>query len=143
MRARCRLKLARFAFEQTERKKHGALAELAEFPASPFDSRQTLESALDAFAGLAELLLTKDGNFFEKVDKRHGVPSGPQARKDSPCRVHTRAESVDGLESALAAVRDLPPLHYADADWEIVRASFTLLRRAAAELKVVSLKQAR
>jgi ATP-dependent exoDNAse (exonuclease V) beta subunit len=131
------LELARFAFEQTERKKHGALAELAEFPASPFDSRQTLESALDAFAGLAELLLTKDGNFFEKVDKRHGFPADRKLEKTRLAAFIQELKSVDGLESALAAVRDLPPLHYADADWEIVRASFTLLRRAAAELKVV------
>jgi ATP-dependent helicase/nuclease subunit A len=36
-----------------------------------------------------------------------------------------------------SAVRNLPPLHYTEDDWEIVRACFTLLRHAAAQLKVV------
>ena len=42
-----------------------------------------------------------------------------------------------GLEAALAGVRNLAPARYTDEDWQIVRACFTLLRHAAAELKAV------
>jgi ATP-dependent exoDNAse (exonuclease V) beta subunit len=38
---------------------------------------------------------------------------------------------------ALAAVCELPPARYTEEEWKIVRACFTLLRCAAAELKVV------
>ncbi|MGA7340422.1 MAG: 3'-5' exonuclease, partial [Terracidiphilus sp.] len=44
---------------------------------------------------------------------------------------------IPNLESALAAVRRLPPPRYTEEDWRIVRACFLLLRRAAAELQVV------
>src|SRR6202035_1927362 len=44
---------------------------------------------------------------------------------------------VPGLEEALAGVRKLPPARYSEEDWQIVRASFTLLRHAAGELKAV------
>ncbi len=42
------------------------------------------------------------------------------------------------LESPfLRAGADSEPIRYSDAEWKIVRASFTLLRRAAAELRIV------
>jgi ATP-dependent exoDNAse (exonuclease V) beta subunit len=42
------------------------------------------------------------------------------------------------LESPfLRAVGESPPIQYTDAEWKIIRACFTLLRRAAAELRVV------
>ncbi len=44
---------------------------------------------------------------------------------------------IPGLEAALAAVDSLPPAGYPEEDWQIVRACFTLLRHAAAELRVV------
>ena len=44
---------------------------------------------------------------------------------------------MPGLESALAAVRNLPPARYTEEEWQIVRACFTLLRHAAGELQVV------
>ncbi len=47
-----------------------------------------------------------------------------------------RLEAIPGFEEKLNAVRDLPPARYPEDDWQIVRACFTLLRRAAAELKV-------
>jgi ATP-dependent helicase/nuclease subunit A len=49
----------------------------------------------------------------------------------------TRLNAIPGLESALAAVRDLPPARYTEEEWEIVKACFTLLRHAAAQLQVV------
>ena len=57
------LELARFACEQTAGALHRELAELAEFPAAPFDSAEQLEDAREACRCLAGLLLTKEGGF--------------------------------------------------------------------------------
>src|SRR6185437_7331373 len=46
-------------------------------------------------------------------------------------------DAVPGLQSALAEAAALPPARYTDEDWRIVRACFTVLRAAAAQLKVV------
>jgi ATP-dependent exoDNAse (exonuclease V) beta subunit len=129
--------LARFACAQTEGKKHRLLAEMTAFPVQPLIGNQELEIAMMAYAALAELLLTKDGSYFEKVDKRHGFPADRKEEKVRHTGLIQDLKSVSGFETALAGIRDLPPLRYSDADWRIVRASFTLLRRAAAELKVV------
>ena len=45
--------------------------------------------------------------------------------------------AVPGLETALAAVRNLPSARYTEEEWKIVKACFTLLRQAAGELQVV------
>jgi ATP-dependent exoDNAse (exonuclease V) beta subunit len=126
------LNLARFACEQSGGALHRDLAELAEFPsaASPDD-------ALEAYLGAAALLLTGDGAFRKAVDKRLGFPADRKREKARLLELIASLAQVPGLESALAAVRSLPPTHYPEDDWQIVRACFTLLRHAAGELQVV------
>ena len=48
-----------------------------------------------------------------------------------------RLSGVPRLDDALGLVRGLPPARYTNEDWQIIRASFILLRHAAAELKTV------
>lgn len=126
------LNLARFACEQSGGALHRDLAELAEFPsaASPDD-------ALEAYLGASALLLTGDGAFRKAVDKRLGFPADRKREKTRLLELIATLAQVPGLESALAAARSLPPAHYPEDDWQIVRACFTLLRHAAAELQVV------
>jgi ATP-dependent exoDNAse (exonuclease V) beta subunit len=71
------------------------------------------------------------------VDKRLGFPSDRKGEKAKILDLIQRLSAVPNLESALAAVRTLPPARYTDEDWQIVRACFTLLRNAAAQLRVV------
>jgi ATP-dependent exoDNAse (exonuclease V) beta subunit len=131
------LELARFACEQTSGLLHRELAELAEFPSAPFSSSDSLEEARQACICLAALLLTGDCAFRRQVNIRLGFPADRKREKAHILDLIARLNAVPGLESALAAVRDLPPARYTEDDWRIVRACFTLLRHAAAQLKVV------
>jgi ATP-dependent exoDNAse (exonuclease V) beta subunit len=127
------LVLARFACEQSGGLLHQELAELVEFPAAPFID---IDEARRACACLAALLLTGEGVFRKQVDKRLGFPADRKREKAQLIELIAALAAVPGLEARLAAVRDLPPGRYADEDWQIVRACFTLLRHAAGELQI-------
>jgi ATP-dependent exoDNAse (exonuclease V) beta subunit len=131
------LDLARFACAQPGGESHRPLAEAAGFPAAPFPTREELEGGHQVLLCLANLLLTGDSAFRKSVDKRLGFPADRKAEKARLIGLIARLNALPGLESALAAVRALPPVRYPEADWEIIRACFTLLRFAAAQLKVV------
>ena len=131
------LELARFACDQTEGTLHRELAELAELPDAHFESAEELEATQQACACLAAFLLTADGNLRKQVDKRLGFPAERKREKERMLGVIADLRESPGLEAALAAIRDLPSARYTEDEWRILRAAFTLLRRAAAELKVV------
>jgi ATP-dependent exoDNAse (exonuclease V) beta subunit len=130
------LELARFACSQSGGELHRELAELANFPSGPFTGSDALEEAREAYLSLAALLLTGEGAFRKQVDKRLGFPTDRKREKSLILDLIERLKAVPGLESALAAVRELPPARYTEEDWIIVRACFTLLHHAAAQLKV-------
>ncbi|MGA3264905.1 MAG: UvrD-helicase domain-containing protein, partial [Terracidiphilus sp.] len=130
------LELARFACSQSGGELHRELAELANFPSGPFTGSDALEEAREAYLCLAALLLTGEGAFRKQVDKRLGFPADCKREKKQILDFIAALSAVPGLESALANVRELPPARYTEGDWIIVRACFTLLRRAAAQLKV-------
>jgi ATP-dependent exoDNAse (exonuclease V) beta subunit len=131
------LRLARFACEQSDGQLHQELAELAEFPTGSFAENDALEEARDAYLCLGTFLLTGEGEFRKQANIRHGFPADRKHEKAQFLALIARLNAIPGLESALAAVRVLPPARYTDEDWQIVRACFTLLRHAAAQLQVV------
>jgi ATP-dependent exoDNAse (exonuclease V) beta subunit len=131
------LTLARFACQHADSPFLRDLAELAEFPSAPFLSGNDTEEARQAYVNLAELLLTGTGALRKQVDKRLGFPADRKREKAQILALIARLDTVPGLASALDAVRKLPPARYTDEDWRIVRACFTMLRHAAAELQVV------
>jgi ATP-dependent helicase/nuclease subunit A len=135
------LALARFACSQGASALFQGLAEIAEIPSGRFNvddfaSTEALEEASRAHYLLASLLLT--GSKFRKtINKRRGFPADRPEEKARFLYLISRLSAVPGLESALAQVRNLPPAHYSEDDWQIVRACFALLRRAAGQLHVV------
>ena len=131
------LALARFACRQDGGSIHQELAELAEFPAGSFIGNEAVEEARIAYAGLASLVLTNDGGLRKRVDKSIGFPADRKAEKNRLLELIRGLREVDGLETALATIRSLPPARYTDEDWAIVRACFTLLRHAAGQLRIV------
>jgi len=131
------LQLARFACAHSGGQLHSALAELAAFPLGPFDSAAAVEEAREAFICLAKLVLTDIGAFRKQVTVRNGFPADRKREKEQLLALIAEMAAIPGLEAALASVRTLPPARYPEEDWRIVRACFTLLRHAAAQLRVV------
>lgn len=139
------LELARFSCEQTAGAFSRELAELSEFPAGPFEDAEQLEEAREACCCLAGFLQTQKGQWRSEkgLNATAGFPAtvpGRAAKKRFAALV-VDLRAVPGIETALAAVGDLPPARYTDDNWLIVRACFALLRRAAAELRVVFAEQ--
>jgi ATP-dependent exoDNAse (exonuclease V) beta subunit len=131
------VKLAQFACEMSGGQLHQDLAKLVEFPPAPSNASKDFEEARQAHVSLAALLLTGDGKFRKKVDKRLGFPSDRKREKERLLALIAALATVPGLEAALAEVRNLPHARYTEDDWRIVRSCFTLLRQAAGELQIV------
>jgi ATP-dependent exoDNAse (exonuclease V) beta subunit len=131
------LELARFACEQSGYALHQDLAELAEFPSGPWESAESLDEGRCALLSLADLVLTQEGAFRIRIDKTRGFPSDRQLEKARLTRLIADLKNIAGLEAALCDIGTLPPPRYSEEDWHIVRACFTLLRQAVAELKIV------
>ncbi|MGB7136684.1 MAG: 3'-5' exonuclease, partial [Acidobacteriaceae bacterium] len=97
------------------------------------------DMSLEHWQCVCELLLT--GKDWRKtVNVRNGFPSGTRDEKQR------RTAMIDLLRwlqhspqllSALRAIRDLPPERYTEAQWTTLRAIFTVLRQAVAELSLV------
>ncbi len=130
------LELARFACEHSDGL-YRDLAEIAEFPAPPFMTTDELEDARQAYTCLANMLLTEDDGFRAQVNKTHGFPPEHKDEKEKLLDLIENFRLIDQFESALAAVRSLPPARYIDDDWQIIRACFTLLRHAVGQLRIL------
>jgi len=131
------LALARFACSHSDGQLHRELAELVQFPSTPHLTSESLEDARLTYVNVAELLLTNVGSFRKQIDKRLGFPADRKREKARLVELIAVLSTIPGLETALSAVRSLPPARYTEEDWLIVRACFTLLRHAAGELKIV------
>jgi len=129
--------LARFACGQTGGRLHADLAEMAEFPAPPFVSTDALEDARHAYVCLAGLVLTEEGAVRKGANITRGFPRECKIEKARLRALFRSFDAIPELPPALDAIRTLPPARYSDEEWEIIKACFTLLRHAAAQLRVV------
>ncbi len=108
-------------------------------------ARQTLEQIDEANSALSDaiaaLLLWRDNNWQEIENLLvEMLKNRDRWMQDFVLESEQDWETLrERLERpfALAAVRDLAPSCYTEDEWKIVKACFTLLRRAAAELHVV------
>ncbi len=91
--------------------------------------------ALPRWLGVAEFLLTKQGDWRKQVNKNQGFPpegkEQKQALKDLLESLHDNHE----FRSLLQGVRALPPDCYEDEQWSVLLALFRLLPLAVTELK--------
>jgi len=131
------IELAQFACTHGASDLHRDLAELANFPYGPHQDSTALEDARNAYLCLANLLLTKEERFRRQFNIRLGFPKEHTEEKLRIQDLSEQLSAVPRLEEALAGVRKLPPARYTEEDWQIIRASFTLLRHAVGELKAV------
>lgn len=106
------------------------------------------EAALALWPGLAELLLTKSGEWRRRVSQAQGFlpPSGTRDVAEKARREHLKTafaglvaalEVRVGLAEALDAVRTLPPACYDESQWEVLESLFALLPLAVAQLRLV------
>lgn len=100
--------------------------EVPEMPASRADD-------LERWLALADLLLTGTGTVRKQVNVSIGFPA---TDKDTKARMSDLLEALGGHDAfvaALAALRDLPPQRYDDAQWDVLRHLFRLLPVAIVE----------
>lgn len=105
-----------------------SLAGVTELPAP-------ITAEISHWCGIAELLLTQQGQFRKRVDKRQGFPAGDKTRKDMMhALLETLACDVELAES-LHGVLSLPPIKYTNEQWHVLLALFRLLPLAVTELQ--------
>ncbi len=103
-------------------------------------------ASLDAWRGVAELLLTKtEGAPRKVVNKNTGFPPGvgkaekaaASAAKDRHAAMMAALEPHRTLVETLHFTRALPPRAYSEAQWRVVEALTVLLPLAAANLELI------
>jgi ATP-dependent helicase/nuclease subunit A len=93
--------------------------------------------ALDAWRGIATLLLTKQGEWRKRVAKPEGFgPEHAELRDRLRALLDTLADN-EALRAALHTVSALPDARYTETQWHSLAALKIVLVRLAAELKVM------
>jgi len=107
-------------------------AELDDLPAASHER-------LDAWRGLAALLLTNEGSWRAKITKTEGFPAFASAApyKQRIIALIDSLRSNEALREALHALRALPAPRFTEPQWAVLESIVALLPRAAAELMVV------
>jgi ATP-dependent helicase/nuclease subunit A len=103
------------------------------------------DDAVVLWCGLAELLLTKEGDWRRQHDVKNGFPPGSsKAEKEISRSWKERALALiaalkenDALRQTLHDLRRLPPPAYTDMQWEVLGAITRLLPHAVGQLKLV------
>jgi len=101
--------------------------------------RGPLTGCIADWIALASLFLTDTGGWRKKLAKTEGFPAGKpaQPRKERALALFEALAAHDGLRAALDDMRELPPEHYSDEQWEVLGAILRLLPRAVVQLKFV------
>ena len=92
---------------------------------------------LPQWRGLAELLLTKQGDWRKQPNKNQGMPADAGDQKSRIKDVLRQVADRDDFRRRLHAVRELPQPRYDDRQWQLLEALNELLPLAVAQLKLV------
>lgn len=110
------------------------------------DRLETLSTAdVEHWCGIAELLLTKEGDWRKRISVNEGFPPGnTKTEKDKAKAWKNRLEILieslspeDRFRHALHDMRQLPPPCYSDKQWEVLGAITRLLPYAVAQLNII------
>ena len=104
-----------------------------------------LPDSVDAWCGIAELLLKADGEWRDKIDARQGFPAGKTKAEKETAKVWKvrltqfieRIKTDGHLCCALHEIRQLPPPVYSDNQWHILGSITRLLPHTVAQLKII------
>jgi ATP-dependent exoDNAse (exonuclease V) beta subunit len=91
--------------------------------------------SVDAWCGVAELLLTRAGAWRKSVNRNTGFPPGDRGEKRRMLDLLEELDAHAELAFELDSVRKLPPVRYSDEQWNVLIALFRLLPLAVAELR--------
>ncbi len=91
--------------------------------------------AVPRWLGVAELLLTKQGEWRKQVTKNQGFPPEGKEQKQALTDLLESLHDNHEFRSLLQGVRALPPDKYGDEQWSVLLAIFRLLPLAVTELK--------
>lgn len=92
---------------------------------------------INQWNGIAELLLTKNGDFRKTVNKNNGFPTDNKPIKQQMLALLKGLSEIPDLLDALRMVRFLPQHAFSDAQWKSIDALTRLLPVAAAELRLL------
>lgn len=89
--------------------------------------------------GIAELLLTKEGEWRKSVSKRTGFPAGAQYKENKQAMLELLAalQEQDALRLHLQNLLTCPPAEYNEQQWQIIKTLTSLLPILAAQLTLV------
>ena len=102
-------------------------------------------AAVEDLAGwrvLRQMLLTKDGAWRRKMDKRDGFPPESKPQGQALLAIVDQLQALDSrgggdLADALHETRDLPAVRYSGAQWLALESLLEVLKIAVAELALV------
>ncbi len=112
----------------------GQLADLTELP-------RAVPDEIHLWQGIADLLLTQQGQIRKQVDKRQGFPPDNKAKKEAMLRLLESLAGKSEMSESLYGVVSLPPVRYTDEQWQVLLALFRLLPLAVFELQRVFAEQ--
>lgn len=92
---------------------------------------------LEQWMGIAELLLTHDGEWRKRIDVKLGFPPKPADRKQALLDLIAALQGDVHLAAQLHLVRRLPAARYTDPQWQVLAALLDVLRLGIAELEIV------
>ena len=94
---------------------------------------------VDAWAALADALLTADGSWRKRLTKNEGFPAGVAAQpwKTRALDLFAALAARADARAALEDMRRVPPAQYSDSQWQVLDAILRLLPLAVGQLKLV------
>jgi ATP-dependent exoDNAse (exonuclease V) beta subunit len=87
--------------------------------------------------GLAFLFLTSEGTVRKQLTRNVGLPPEQKGLKAQATSVCAALDSLPDAAELLGGTRQLPGPAYDEAEWQVLKALFLVLRVAAGELQVV------
>ncbi len=109
----------------------------ADHPIAACAGLKGLPNELATWLGVAELLLTQDGTWRKRADKRLGLPPNSREPKRQFDELLGALGPHEEFRVRLKALRSLPPPVFDAGQWEALEALIPALKLAAAELRMV------
>lgn len=101
-------------------------------------------TTLDEWLALSDLLLTTGGTFRARLTKTEGFPAGKEhayLKTRFSELVAALAETAPQAEALIADIRQLPPAHYAEDQWQLLDSLTSILPVLVAQLTLVFKQQ--